>query len=1225
MNPRNLYQWLVTLVLLSLLTSTVHAQSKTDEYTLADTPDTWGSDAYYHAPVLHNSMVFWPAAPGSCAPGTEFPPSCQIRSRPANGGEQRILHDASSGPSIESNLAADHQYVYWIGSDNTLKRLSQAATPAIAPETLAATTNTTSTLQFEVAVDANYLFWTESIHQAGSTIGRLYRMPKGGGTRALMQTYTQPLSALRADGAGGAYYISPLFSRLLLHTVPVASGFTTDMAGVPVGVASYTFDATYIYWAEKFSFLRIKRAPRNNIAAAITLEDRGVTGSPTATAMAVDGTNLYWHEVRSSFGPVYRHSLAGGTPEAITANLPNASWMDSNNRYLFWNNGEIARLPINASTWALDMTITAAAMEVIQVVQRPANDVPLVSGKETFVRVFPQIVSSTPARESISLWPNVELHGTRGGVALPGSPLQPVVALGRQAIQASPPDRRRNDQGIWFRLPSGWNDGTVQLRAVLNARRLQPETSYGNNETSRTVVFNRKSPICLDVRPVATERGTTIASWRPGIDSFFRRAEQLLPTHDLRVIMRGGDPLRKPRWYLFESDPFGLSNTNADSGWMLFLLNVDTLFSSNLCTDGGTTIRTVMAQDFPGREVNGMQFGNSLLFFAFQNPAGDFAQNVPGGGVTLAHEIGHSFGRGHINCGGPAGVDSGYPYMPCQIDNTGPNEHLGFDPQTRTLLLPESTGDLLSYAHLLPTPQPRWPSDYSWRGIFNALGTRSMATTTSIGRSSSSASILVTGAINGSTAEFRESYTLSEPLLSEITTRLAGMTEASSLYRLRAYVGTTVLYDQPLQVSETSDGSSATPFIPFYQRVDTTSVPSRIEVVRVSDSAQLGNLAASANPPTTTITAPTVGSVVGRSLTISWNANDPDGGVLHHMVRYSADGGSNWTTVAHGLTANTLTLDMASLPGSNTARVQVITTDGLHSSIATSGLFSVAKIGPEVSIQSEATMSFPQGEAITLRGRAYDAEDGFLTGLQVQWQIQGQVNSTADGEQLTLLNLPPGTYTAQLHASDSDGNSGNASTTITVLPKQVRDAAAPTIDGYCDDADYSADSDPILLRYNEGTPAATTAQVRLIRAGSWVYACFSGLVIGSDPATAATLRVDRNNSAGSVLQSDDLIVSVRPDGLVRSGRGDGSSGDVFDSMPQGVIAAVSMNSLSWSAELQIDATLFGNWDRLIRIQATAGNGSAWPQASTTTAPQSWGLTQLGQPASYRIQLPVIVR
>jgi hypothetical protein len=794
-------------------------------------------------------------------------------------------------------------------------------------------------------------------------------------------------------------------------------------------------------------------------------------------------------------------------------------------------------------------------------------------------------------------------------------------------VNAVAPDRRQMDGSVWFRLPASWTDGTLQLRAVLNPRRVQTETNYTNNETSQTITFNRKSPICLDVRPVATERGTTISSWSPGLSIFFRRAEELLPTHELRVFMRGGNPLRKPRWYLFESDPFGLSTTNSDSGWMLFLLNLNTAFNGNRCTDGGTTINTVMAQDFPQREVNGMQLGNSLLFFSFVEPSGGFAQNRPGGGVTLAHEIGHSFGRGHVNCGGPSGVDGGYPYPPCQLDNTGPTEHIGFDPRSQLLLLPATTGDLLSYAHLLPAPLPRWPSDYTWRGIFNGLGNRPAAFSAAnapIGASAGPA-FIVTGFITGNTAELRESFELSDPLLSQVTAQISAMTEPSTMYRLRAFNGTTQIFDQPLQVSEVSDTESGPIIVPFFQRIDTASRPTRIEVVRVAGNAVLGGITASPNAPTVAITAPTPGSSLGRTLTVAWNASDPDGGLLHHMVRYSADGGTTWTVIDSGLTGNTITLDLASLPGGADARVQVITTDGLNTAIATSGAFSTAKIGPEVSILLEQAAVYPQGEPITLRGRAYDAEDGFLSGADVQWQVTGPATTSGDGEQLTLLNLPPGEYTVRFSGADSDGNTGSYTTQLVVTPKQVRDAAAPTVDGFCEDAAYESDTDPIALRYNEGLASATAAQVRLFRAAGFVYACFSGMPLDGGASEAALLKFDPDNSADTVQQAGDLIFLLQRDGVARTGRGNGTAADVFDAVPQGLIGAVSVGDTAWNAELRIDAALLGSWNRLVRMQAAHQNRSAWPSGAEAAVPRTWGLTALGNVQTFRVRVPMVVR
>jgi hypothetical protein len=1214
----------------------------------SDTPEIWGEDA---APGLthHTFDVFWAAAPVSCAT-FEFPDPCQIRRRTANGDASfssvRTLHNAgNTGPFIQSNLAVDNTHVYWIGSDFQIRRLPRSATTSTAPEVIGSTAYTTATLRFEIDVDANYIFWTES-NLSSPVSGRLYRMPKAGGERRLMAERTITgfgqgyFQQLRADGNGGAYYVST-FLNTLFHTRPEGSGFTSTALGI-AGVASYTLSDTHIYWAEKLSNLIIKRAPRSNPSTGETLENRGNVGNPTAPVIAVDANNVYWQETRGSTGPIFRRSLTGGSPAQITNLLQGASALVSNGRYLFWNSGAIYRLPVNASTWTLDLEVSG--LEVVQTIQNPTNDVPLVSGKETFVRVFPGILSSTPPRTNVDLWPNVLLYGTRGGTPLPGSPLEPVYSTGNPRSVGTTINRRDVNNGVWFRLPASWTDGTVQLRAVVNPRRVQAETNYTNNEITRSASFARKAPICLDIKPVSTERGVTITRWprdegaRRFIQAFFQRAEQLLPTHELRVFMRGGDPLRKPRWYLVESDPFGLSRTNADSGWMLFLLKVSTLFDGNLCPDGGRTIRTVMAQDFPDREVNGMNLADTVLFFTFWEPAGGFAQNVPGGGVTLAHEIGHAYGRGHVNCpvGVPDGVDGGYPHPPCQIDTSGPNEHLGFDRglpfspgRTPGLLLPETTGDLMSYAHQIP--HPRWTSNYTWLGIFNQINNRSSAVAAveevEASTPQSTLSFIVTGFISGTVAEMRESFELPEPLLSQVTAQINASTVESPDYRIRAFNGTTLLVDRPLRIAsaegDLGPGMPEPDLTGFFQRLDLPARPTRIEVVRVTGGSVIGGLNVSPNPPAVTITAPTAGSSVDRTLTAGWNASDPDGGLLHHMVRYSADDGATWTVIGQGLTASTLTVDIGSLPG-GTGRIQVITTDGLNTAIATSAPFTVARRTPEVSILLSDGSVFAPGDPITLRSRAYDPEDGFLSGARLQWQVSGPINVTGDGDQLTLLNLPPGTYTARLQATDSDGNTGEETAQITVSPKRITNGAAPVVDGYCDDAAYNADPHPVSLRYNEGTAAATAAQVRFVRAGDVVYACFSGLPRSTSATEAVVLKFDVNNSADTFQQPDDVIFVVQRDGRALSGRGNGTTSTVFDPVTQGMIGAVSATATSWSAEIQIEVARLGGWNKLVRMLVAHDPVAAWPRGSVAHEPGRWGLTMLGE-VSYRVNLPLVVR
>jgi hypothetical protein len=71
---------------------------------------------------------------------------------------------------------------------------------------------------------------------------------------------------------------------------------------------------------------------------------------------------------------------------------------------------------------------------------------------------------------------------------------------------------------------------------------------------------------------------------------------------------------------------------------------------------------------------------------------------------TLAHEVGHNHGREHAPCGGPAGVDPGYPYSQAE---TGV---WGYDTRGQSLLPPDRT-DIMGYC------SEKWISDYTYQGL----------------------------------------------------------------------------------------------------------------------------------------------------------------------------------------------------------------------------------------------------------------------------------------------------------------------------------------------------------------------------------------------------------------------------------------------------------------------------------------------------------------------------
>ncbi|MCG8555274.1 MAG: M66 family metalloprotease [Proteobacteria bacterium] len=76
---------------------------------------------------------------------------------------------------------------------------------------------------------------------------------------------------------------------------------------------------------------------------------------------------------------------------------------------------------------------------------------------------------------------------------------------------------------------------------------------------------------------------------------------------------------------------------------------------------------------------------------------------------TFLHEIGHSLGRKHTPCGGPAHADQNYPVAGGGLDTWG------LDLRTDTLKPPDSVFDFMSYC------DPAWPSAYSYRGLMERI------------------------------------------------------------------------------------------------------------------------------------------------------------------------------------------------------------------------------------------------------------------------------------------------------------------------------------------------------------------------------------------------------------------------------------------------------------------------------------------------------------------------
>jgi hypothetical protein len=80
----------------------------------------------------------------------------------------------------------------------------------------------------------------------------------------------------------------------------------------------------------------------------------------------------------------------------------------------------------------------------------------------------------------------------------------------------------------------------------------------------------------------------------------------------------------------------------------------------------------------------------------------------PDAPITIAHEIGHDWGRRHAPCGGAGGADPSYPY------SLGLIGVYGLDLETMEVKSPSGNTDIMGYCNV-----KFWISDYTYSAIVN--------------------------------------------------------------------------------------------------------------------------------------------------------------------------------------------------------------------------------------------------------------------------------------------------------------------------------------------------------------------------------------------------------------------------------------------------------------------------------------------------------------------------
>ncbi len=795
------------------------------------------------------------------------------------------------------------------------------------------------------------------------------------------------------------------------------------VANLPAGVVYQLFDQLLVNANGQVAFRATIAGPGVTSTNNKVLVAHGADGAFHLVARTGDSIEVAPGVVRTLFGLLIPQDVAGG---------PGVARGFSDTGSLVWvaQTGGISSA-ILITNAGVPPPVELVGLEAVQVVQDWGGSVPLVEGKQTWVRAYFQ--SSSP----VAIHPRLRAYETSGGPELPFSPLAPVDAGAGLAQPDVTAQRGQLAASSEWRLPIDWTLGDVELEVELLDRPLEcfdaaPPTpndcrvsmSFGGVERPRVrFVSIDYLHTTNGLQSVSPERRLELA----------RRLVSALPIDAVDwsgSVARWPAPVPPdvPSCFLWQ--------------WMRARRLLDGC-------DEGITCKTIYYGVALGDRIDGCAGigGWSGAGYMPRDP-------LAAGRQTHTHEFAHNLWRDHTVdplllplpngrlpgfCGESA--EPGTPEFPyiAEIGGlrrptlgpmaSGENAKIfGFDTLQERIVAPDRFFDLMSYCQF--SGIHFWPSKdtYAWlRAEIDNRFTPLVAPVPQAGRGPA-AELLVHGWIDPElgSATF-------DPFLSLPASGLLAA-PAPGPYTLRVHRDGGGSEDLAFAPTVLAAEFEQPTLLPFFLAV---SSPATIASVELLEGAQqLAVRAASANAPSVQVLAPNGGELLDQaSVELSWAASDADGDPLHFVVQFSADGGATWTTLESNATATTLEIPRAALAGTADGRLRVQATDGLRTSSDDSdAAFTVVDNPPQVSILLPGGGAlFFDGQVLTLEGAALDPEDGLLEGAALQWSssLDGPLGS---GSPLSLPveSLEEGLHTVTLTAEDSEGNVAQAVVQIRV-------------------------------------------------------------------------------------------------------------------------------------------------------------------------------------------------
>lgn len=650
-------------------------------------------------------------------------------------------------------------------------------------------------------------------------------------------------------------------------------------------------------------------------------------------------------------------------------------------------------------------------MEITQAIQDLNETVQLVASKRTIVRLHVRsVVGGNKSGVTARLYRMV------GGVRqLPG--LVPNNPGGTITVRTTPNRGVLNDS-FYFIVPYAWIEGgSLTMQAELNPVVHNPsETTYADNFWTETESFLSTPQMRLREYNVRYRQG--------GVN----RQASSTELYELRDWLRRAYPI----------DYLNFSERTLDMTWLghrptcddvnlqLSLERIWNIFFNGgntrtryygMVDDAGGFMRGC-AVDIPSHVASGPT-GSNATSFTWDNDGVSYGDWYGG------HELGHTYGRPHAEfCGATGGAP--YPYPGGRIGGPGATSRFyGFDIHFNDIVVyPPTWTDIMTYCN------NEWMSDFSYEGIRSRLvGEGGTLAASGAERAPAAIEYLV---LRGLVATSVPSATLETLYRVSTDIVLDGPVPSDWHIRLRN-ASNVLLADHPFTPKLSTDAEESPTPIGLLDEIVPFAAGTRLIEITKGDQV-LATRQVSAAAPTVQVLTPNGGENIGQGdLVVTWQAGDADGDALSATILLSLDGGVTYQPLRGEVTGTTVTIPAAEVPGSTQARVRVLVSDGVNTTMDDSNAnFTIPNRAPTARIITPldgATYVISQTVAFT--GEGVDPEEDSLDDSAYQWfsDIDGNLGT---GPQIDTQNLSIGQHHIELHVMDQDGAMGHATITITV-------------------------------------------------------------------------------------------------------------------------------------------------------------------------------------------------